>query len=151
MFYIRYLDTLRILDNRIYYRRKQVSESLSKKVEELTIKIHNKHMEDYEYSYFKKMLFKGRMSDSQNFIIQRIYEPEKFNVNLRMLNKMIIELYCYKLLQESEVSSSNICINILRNVSYNVNLFFRNIAIKTQLRYIIKNTNKLLTINPLDL
>ena len=82
MFYIRYLDTLRILDNRIYYRRKQVSESLSKKVEELTIKIHNKHMEDYEYSYFKKMLFKGRMSDSQNFIIQRIYEPEKFNVNL---------------------------------------------------------------------
>ena len=132
--FLRYLDTLRILDNRIYYRRQMFSDSLYKKVDELTIKIKSLPVVSYEYKYFKNMLFKGRMSDSQNFIIQCIYEPENFNISLRMLNKMIIELYCYKLLQDSVVSSNNICINILRNVGYNVNLFFRNIAVKTQLR-----------------
>ena len=44
-------------------------------------------------------------------------------------NGMNLELYCYRLLLDSDMFSG--CINILRNMSSNPNLFFRNIAMKT--------------------
>jgi hypothetical protein len=126
----KYLDLLRNLDNSIYHRRNFVSESLLAKVKNLNVRIQDKSVDALDISYYKNQLYLGKVSDSQNYVIQKIYKSLS-NVSLMVLNKMLVELYCYSILQDSEKSLS-LCINVLRNVSYNPNLFFKNIAIKTQ-------------------
>jgi hypothetical protein len=126
----KYLDILRNLDNSIYFKRKIVDESLLEKVKNLNVRVQDKSVDSLDIAYYKNQLYTGKVSDSQNYVIQKI-SREVSSVNIMVLNKMLVELYCYSILQDSEKSLS-LCINVLRNVSYNPNLFFKNIAIKTQ-------------------
>ena len=96
----------------------------------MCIKIQDKDINNLDINYLKKQLFLGKVSDSQNYIMTKIHKSLPNVININILNKVIVELYCYRLLLDSDMFS--VCINILRNVSSNPNLFFRNIAMKTQ-------------------
>lgn len=130
----KYLDVLRKLDNEIYYRRKICHESLNIKINNLTVKIQDKNNDLRDISYYKNQLYLGKVSDAQNYVITQINRKIKSeNLNLMILNKVMVELYCFKILQEEE-KLYGLCITILRNVAQNPNLFFKNIAMKTQIR-----------------
>jgi hypothetical protein len=130
----KYLDVLRKLDNEIYYKRKICAESLNIKINKLSVKVQDKNNDLRDISYYKNQLYRGKVSDAQNYVITQISRRIKSeNLNLMVLNKVMVELYCFKILQEEE-KLYGLCITILRNVAQNPNLFFKNIAMKTQIR-----------------
>jgi len=131
----KYLDVLRKIDNEIYYDRKLFSDSLNVKIKNLNILIKDKNIENQDIDYFKSQLYYGKVSDTQNYIIKKISKllDNDISINLNILQKMIAELYCYNILIQADRSCS-LPINILRNISFNPNLFFKNIAMKTRFK-----------------
>ena len=123
---------LRELENEIYYKRKTSNDSLLLKINSMSIKIQDKDINSLDITYLKKQLYLGKVSDSQNYILSKIHKSLPNVININILNKVIVELYCYRLLLDSDMFS--VCINILRNVALNPNIFFRNIAMKTKNR-----------------
>lgn len=128
----KYLDILRQLDNDIHFNRKICSKSLSNQIETLSATVHTINFEGENINYLTNQLNTGKIANVENYIIHKITFPSLTNIQL--LKKMIVELYCYKILQEDEQMYYYVCINILRNVCYNPNIFFRNIAMKTHIK-----------------
>lgn len=62
----------------------------------------------------------------------------KAGINLYFLNRTLIELFCYKIM-ESTKQACFTSINILRNVSYNPNIFYKNISMKTKIKALRQN------------
>lgn len=127
----KYLDTLRKLDNDIYFNKNICDKSLKQLISELNYFIQKKNFDKENINYLTNQLTVGRVANAENYIIHKI----KFDncSNLKLIKQMIVELYCYKILQENE-KFYYVCITILKNVSYNPNLFFRNVCLKTNIK-----------------
>ena len=127
----KYLDTLRKLDNDIYVNKGVCMKSLKQLLKEINYSIKKKEFDDENINYLTSQLTLGKVSNAENYIIHKI-SFDNFT-DRKLIKQMIVELYCYKILQENE-KYYYVCITILKNVSYNPNLFFRNVCLKTKIK-----------------
>lgn len=148
----KYLDILRNLENEIFYRFNKTQMSLKNTFKNLKIHVDKKNFNSIDnLSYFKIQLYEGNISNTQFFVLDKLVsnnnnskEISSFNKissnlnlnsynNFLLLNRILIEIFVYKIM-ENTLLSCKMTLKILRNVSYNANIIYKNIAMKTQIK-----------------